>query len=137
MGMHGRRGISWRGSRASGIPGRWRCMAMRHARALSSVSSSRAAPAAIATLGALSLAGVAVAPASAQRITPTELQIKPHIKSLALRWSAPVAAKLAGFQVRWRPVGRRSLGWSEADARSARTRHYSIKGLNVEPYEIT
>jgi hypothetical protein len=112
-------------------------MAMRHARALSSVSSSRAALAAIATLGALSLAGVAVAPASAQRITPTELQIKPHIKSLALRWSAPVAAKLAGFQVRWRPVGRRSLGWSEADARSARTRHYSIKGLNVEPYEIT
>jgi hypothetical protein len=101
------------------------------------VAGGRAALTAIAILGALSAAGVGVAPASAHKLSASALRIKPQLKSLSLRWAATRTAGLAGFQVRWRALGPHSSGWSEPVERSAHSRSYRIRRLSVQPYEVT
>jgi hypothetical protein len=113
------------------VPGAWFPL-----RAPSLEASVRSKAAAVATLAALLVAWVGVAPASAQLPGPTNLRITPGLESLSLRWGVTSTEGLGGFRVRWRPVSPLPLPWSAPVERPAWARRYTIDGLSIQPYEV-
>jgi hypothetical protein len=127
------RPISW-WRKKSRRPLRRRHGAARLARSSRPLARSKAA--AIAMLAALAIAGLGVAPASAQQLTPINLRITPGLESLSLRWGVTSTEGLAGFRVRWRPLAALALPWSAPVELGARARRHTITGLSIQPYEV-
>ena len=91
--------------------------------------------AAVALLVALSLGTVGVASAG-QRPAASDLQFEPGVGSLTTAWDASSTSGLAGFRIRWRPLTTPSSPWGKSVELPAKTRSYTITGLDAAVYEV-
>ncbi len=80
--------------------------------------------------------GVVAVAFAGQRPAASDLQIEPGVGSLSTAWSATSTSGLKGFRVRWRLMTRPSSRWGKAVDLPAKSRGYTINGLDAAVYEV-
>ena len=88
----------------------------------------------LVVLATLSLAWTSAPPVLADTPSPTNLRAVPREGALAVHWGVTSEEGLAGFRVRYRPVGTKE--WSTPIERPAQARGVKISALRPQPYQV-